>query len=80
MRILFLPFAAKAETPGVLTRALARELAARVGRCSDADVVFRPYAHIVEGRRVFGVYSSRWTKEDLFRLVSEDPPPDLLVH
>lgn len=81
MRILFLPLAATSPgIPGVLTRALARELASRVGLTPDVQASFLPFAHMVEGRRVFGVYGKRCSKEDLGRLATRDPAPEFLVH
>ncbi|MHC4860659.1 MAG: tetratricopeptide repeat protein, partial [Planctomycetota bacterium] len=85
MRILFLPFVTTVspeEDPrqGVLTRALAREIAARVGRAGEVDAVFRPFAHMLDGKRVFGVYGERWEKADLSRLLADVPDVDFVVH
>ncbi len=85
MKILFIPFV----TPpvpdgdparGILTRALARDLAQRVGGGEGTEAVFRPFAHMLEGKRVFGVYGERWPAKELRRLAEDVPGVEYLVH
>ena len=82
MRILFLPLAVPRQEPldGALSRALPRELAARLQQATDAETIFFPFLHVVEERRLFGVYPTRWPREDLLRLLAEAPNADLVVH
>jgi Tfp pilus assembly protein PilF len=78
-RVLFLPLAVK-EGPGALTRAVAREIASRVAAVGGIETRFAPFVHIVEGRRVFGVYPERWEEADLRRFLDSESGFDLLVH
>lgn len=85
MKIVFLPLAlAFTGEPdpalGALTRAIPRELAARVGAAPDVEVQFRPFLHSVEGRNRLGVYDRRWPTEDLERLLGPETDCDLVVH
>jgi tetratricopeptide (TPR) repeat protein len=85
MRIVFLPLAvALAGEPdpaaGALTRALPRELAARVAAVPDVTAELQPFLHVVEGKRRFGVYAERWPPKDLKRLLEDAGECDFLVH
>ncbi|MEN8149254.1 MAG: tetratricopeptide repeat protein [Planctomycetota bacterium] len=85
MRIVFLPLATVVTDSlqanhGALTRAVARELAGRVASVSDVETVFRPFVSMIEGRRRFGVYGERWSREELAKLFREHPEADLVVH
>jgi len=78
-KILFVPLALMGGA-GSLTRAVPRELAARVAAAAGLETRFVPFLHVVENRRVFGVYPERWEADDLRRLVDSTPGFDLLVH
>ncbi len=78
-KVLFVPLAL-ADGAGSLTRAVPRELAARVAAAAGLTTRFVPFQHVVENRRVFGVYPKRWAADQLRRLVDGSPGFDLLVH
>ena len=85
MRIVFFPLSVAGgpgadPSRGVLSRAVPRELAARVGRAGGVDAAFVPFAHMVEGKRAFGVYERRVDPDELEALLAGREPVDLVVH
>ncbi len=78
-KVLFVPLALR-DGPGSLTRAVARELAVRVAVAGSLETRFVPIVHVVENRRVFGVYPERLKQDDLRKLLDNEPGFDLLVH
>ncbi|MCU0725891.1 MAG: tetratricopeptide repeat protein, partial [Planctomycetes bacterium] len=84
MRVVFLPLCvaggpAADPARGVLSRAVPRELAARIARAGGAETSFAPVVHMVEGKRLFGVLSERLGPPAIRAILAAGAPADLVV-